>query len=291
MPQRFGSAHTKSKLDKLEAYLRAFTTALKHQRFELIYFDAFAGTPDIDVGSADVPLLSAQDFRPLIQGSSRRALKFANFSKFIFVERKRANVSELVSLKREHSALSERIEIRHGDANVELQRFCGNWPRMRRAVVFLDPFGNQVTWDTLTRIAATRAIDLWYLFPAGLGVHRQIGKSGAAHADHHAASLDKLLGTPDWRAAFAETKETADLFGPTRQQRKTATPESITEFMIARMKRIFAGGVLDEWLPLGSEGRHSYSLIFACANPDPKANTLAMRLARAVLKSDKNGWA
>jgi three-Cys-motif partner protein len=288
MAQQFGGAHTEQKLDKLEAYLRAFSTALKRQRFELIYFDAFAGTPDISVEATDIPLLPADDFKPLIEGSSRRALKFTNFSKFVFVERRRANVSELASLKRDYPALGQRIEIHHADANDELRRFCTDWPRMRRAVVFLDPFGNQVNWETLTYIAATKAIDLWYLFPAGLGVHRQIGRGGSVH-DTHEASLDRLLGTPEWRTAFVHTVESNDLFGSALQQHKIATPESITKFMIARMKTIFAGGVLDEWLPLGSEGRHSYSLIFACANPDPKANTLALRLARAVLKSEKHG--
>jgi hypothetical protein len=41
--------------------------------------------------------------------------------------------------------------------------------------------------------------------------------------------------------------------------------------MIARMKQVFRGGVLDEWLPLGSRNIHMYSLLFAWANPSPKA--------------------
>ena len=33
----------RQKLDGLEAYLNAYTTALKKQRFELVFIDAFAG--------------------------------------------------------------------------------------------------------------------------------------------------------------------------------------------------------------------------------------------------------
>ena len=288
MPLRFGGSHTEQKLDKLEKYLKAFTTALKFQPFRLIYFDAFAGTPDIDVGATDVPLLSADDFRPFLQGSSRRALKFGtSFEKYIFVEREQKNVAELESLRREYPAVAERIEIRHSEANTELTKFCSNWPISQRAVVFLDPFGNQVSWDTVVAIAATKAIDLWYLFPAGLGVHRQISKAG----DHkkREASLDRLFGTTEWRNAFVENREATDLFGAKVELTKTATPESITRFMIDRMKGIFKGGALDEWLPLGSDGRHSYSLIFACANPEPRANQLARRLASAVLRSERRG--
>ena len=75
---------------------------------------------------------------------------------------------------------------------------------------------------------------------------------------------------------------------PTPNFEKIATPRSMTEFMIARMKEVFRGGVLDEWLPLGAKGRHDYSLIFSWANPSPKAK-LAATLAAAVLKSKKSG--
>ncbi len=39
-------------------------------------------------------------------------------------------------------------------------------------MVFLDPYGMQVEWSTIEALAATKAIDLWYLFPLGVGVAR-----------------------------------------------------------------------------------------------------------------------
>lgn len=54
------------------------------------------------------------------------------------------------------------------------------------------------------------------------------------------------------------------------------------------MGQIFKGGVLDEWLPLGSRGIHMYSLVFAWANPREKAK-LAGKLAKAVLGSVRRG--
>ena len=73
-------------------------------------------------------------------------------------------------------------------------------------------------------------------------------------------------------------------------QTKTATTESITQFMIDRMKTLFEGGVLDEWLPLSTKGI-KYSLIFASANPNPKVWALASKLANGVLRSTKRGRA
>jgi three-Cys-motif partner protein len=102
LPNQFGSAHTEEKLLKLEAYLDRFTMVLKNQPFKLVYFDAFAGSPDIDVGDASGPLLGATDKQQFLEGSSRRALKFGDkFNRYIFVDKKRSNVKELETLKRE----------------------------------------------------------------------------------------------------------------------------------------------------------------------------------------------
>jgi three-Cys-motif partner protein len=144
-----------------------------------------------------------------------------------------------------------------------------------------------VSWETIIAIAATEAIDLWYLFPAGLGVYRQISKSGDIHETHE-ASLDKLFGTHEWRNVFVETQSENDLFEARENRKKQATVESVTRFMAERMRTVFKGGVLDEWLPLGSKGIHMYSLMFAWANPSKKAK-LAGKLARAVLRSNKDG--
>lgn len=287
MAQRpFGGKHTERKLELVEHYLDRYTTALKYQNFHLIYFDAFAGAGDVPLpNDAAQSLLPLDDFKPFINGSARRALRLKHpFDQYIFTDTKQGNVESLAGLKREFSELAERIEIRRADANAKLTEFCAktNW-RKCRAAVFLDPFGNNVAWKTLEAIAATDAIDLWYLFPAGLGVDRQLGKDGSVHFTHE-ASLDRMLGTPDWRDAFVDRQDEADLFGVVHERTtKVADPPSITEFMIQRMRTIFKGGVLDEWLPLGSRNAHMYSLIFAWANPSEKAQ-LAAKLAKVVLK-------
>lgn len=282
--QKFGGAHTEKKLEKLEAYLKAFSTALKNQNFKLIFFDAFAGTGDVQIAD-EAPLLEGVDeYAPFIKGSAQRALNFGTaFDKYIFVEKSRSKARHLEVLRSQYPAIADRIEIRHGDANTELKNFCANtdW-QTNRAVVFLDPFGNQVGWETVSTLAQTQAIDLWYLFPAGLGVLRQISKKKGVHKTHE-ASLDNLLGTQDWRTAFIETKSVADLFEIKENQERRATVESVTRFMVDRMRGVFLGGVLDEWLPLGSRGIHMYSLMFAWANPSEKAK-LAGKLAKAVLK-------
>lgn len=292
MAQRFGGVHTDQKLNKLEAYLKAYSTALKNQDFHLIYFDAFAGAGDIQIGSNEATLLDTIDeYSPFIQGSPLRALKFGRaFDRYIFIDKRKKNVEALKALKEKFPDISDRIFIQQGDANSEIQKFVAenDWNKCR-AVVFLDPYGNQVNWSTIEAIASTNAIDVWYLFPAFLGVYRQISAKSGVHKTH-IASLDSLLGTSEWRDTFVEQRTTKDLFGDHAMQERRATVDSITKYMIGRMKVIFRGGVLEDWLPLGSRKIHMYSLLFAWANPSEKAR-LAGKLAQAVLRSSTNGRA
>jgi three-Cys-motif partner protein len=294
LTQSFGGTHTDYKLKKLDAYLRAYSTALKNQSFKLIYFDAFAGAGDIQVGTDDEDLLSSvDDYRPFIAGSSQRALCLGRaFSQYHFVDVKKKNAKALEALKSEFPDICDRIVVHRGDANEEIRKFCSetNWDNTR-AVVFLDPFGNQVDWVTLVAIAATKRIDVWYLFPAGLGVNRQISREGTVHFTHGAA-LDRILGTSDWREAFIKSETVGDLFEMVRSHNvKTANPVAITDYMIGRMREIFGGGVLGEWVPLGSKNVHMYSLLFAWGNPSPAACKLANNLAKAVLRSPRHGRA
>ena len=258
-----------------------------------IYVDAFAGTGTAPIAASSDPALPLDDdASEFIVGSARRALGLQlSFSEYIFVEKGRGRARELERLKAAFPEKASRIRIENADANAALQAICvkRDWKKCR-AVFFLDPFGNQVEWNTIAAIARTQAVDLWYLFPAGLGVHRQI--SGKATFDRDKErSLTRLLGTSDWKQAFiAEEERPVDLFGHAGSTSvKAVTPASATRFMIERMKTVFKGGVLDEWLELGPRGHHSYSLLFACANPSPNANALALKLAKAVLKSGKHG--
>jgi three-Cys-motif partner protein len=231
-------------------------------------------------------MMPMAELKETIAGSAVRALSLANpFDRYLFIEKYPSKLKELEGLSDRFPALRDRMRFECADANLALATFVRDtdW-RQHRAVVFLDPFGNSVAWPTVLALARTRAIDLWYLFPAGLGVHRQIGRDGTVDPTHE-ASLDMLLGTPDWRTTFITETESDDLFGATSRSEKVATPRSITLFMIKRLREVFKGLVLDEWLPLGSRNIHMYSLLFATANPSPKAIALADRLARAVLKS------
>jgi three-Cys-motif partner protein len=261
---------------------------LKNTKLATVFFDAFAGTGEIPMEAGETGGLfqDVEEAEPFIEGSARRALGVdPPFSRYVFVEKSKRKAAQLERLRADFPNLADRIKIERADANAAIQEFCRrtDW-KGNRAVLFLDPFGNQVGWSTLEVIARTGAIDVWYLFPAHLGINRQIS-SGAKFDATKAASLDFVFGTNEWRAEFLATKKANDLWGEERERLvKQATVDSITRFMIGRMKRVFKGVVLDEWLPLGRGGSHWYSLLFACSNPSPAATRIAERVARAVMK-------
>jgi three-Cys-motif partner protein len=281
----FGGMHTVEKLKVLEDYLAAYVRVLKNTSFETVFFDAFAGTGEIPVDDSGNLFQDVEEAEPFIEGSARRALGVKPpFSRYIFVERSRKKAEQLRHLKIEFSHLASRIHVERADANIAVEGCCReiDWKRTR-SVMFLDPFGNQVDWNTIEAIGATRAIDLWYLFPAHLGINRQISSTGEFDT-HKGASLDRVLGTSEWREQFVARISHDNLWGETEEiSFKQSTVDSVTRYMIERMKKVFRGVVLDEWLPLGRGGSHWYSLIFACANPSAKAKEIAERVARAVM--------
>jgi len=216
---QFGGDWTTRKLAIVSAYLSSYTTALKNAPFETLYIDAFAGTGyrmpsrrKVSDFSSELffPDLSGDEPQSLLAGSARQALLTQPaFNRYLFVERNAGYRAELTKLVSEFPDLAERIQVVGGDANEELQKLCQQPWRRRRAVLFLDPYGMQVEWSTLEAIAATKAIDLWLLFPLGIGVNPLLTRSAEIpEAWRH--RLDLLLGTTEWFDEFYRVEGQAD---------------------------------------------------------------------------------
>ncbi len=283
--KRFGSTKsTGRKLDVIGEYLAMYQKALSKQKFQTIYIDGFAGSGEIPIAEHKDGLFD-DDVKTVIAGSADRALQVdPPFDRYFFIDKSKECINAL-KFKFKDSPNSDRVTHRVGDANDLVQRLCKSeqW-RFQRGVILLDPFGNQVEWRTIEAIAATKALDLWYLFPAGLGVFRQISKDGTVD-DTHEPSITRLFGTDAWKNAFLEPSKQPDFFEKRVTHEKIVTPESAALFMIKRLKGVFKGGVMDEMIPLGKLTYPSFYLLFAWGNESPKARTLANRLSKAAVKA------
>ncbi|GAB4420302.1 MAG: three-Cys-motif partner protein TcmP [Anaerolineae bacterium] len=289
IPHRFGGDWTSEKLDRVAKYLAAYTKIMSRQHFRFAYIDAFAGTgyrtlrQSDEPGQLMFPELADQESWQFLEGSARKALQIQpRFHKYIFIEKDEHRFQALQKLRDEFPQVAGDIILVNAEANSYLQDMCDNrnW-QQHRAVLFLDPYGMEVEWQTIEAIARTQAIDLWLLFPLGIAVNRLLRRDGKIDPAVSNA-LNRLFGAEDWYDIFYETTTRMGLFGPETHTHKVGDFDSIAQYMIDRLRTVFAG-VAENPLPLfNSRNNPLYLLCFAAGNPHG-AKT-AVKIARDVLK-------
>ncbi|HEY0683789.1 MAG TPA: three-Cys-motif partner protein TcmP [Steroidobacter sp.] len=295
----FGGDWTTQKLNVLSKYLKSYTIALKNKPtpdrpFRKAFIDAFAGTGCRSptrgalASSRQDDLfteLGTPDSQGLLDGSARLALGInPPFDNYIFVEKNASRCRQLAQLKRDFPALGSAIDIRRGDANTVIQAICSRtgWSR-RRAVLFLDPYGMQVEWKTIAAVAKTKAIDLWLLFPLGIGVNRLLTRSGEI-PDSWRQRLTALLGTDDWYDEFYKVEVASDLLGDINERVVKASMDVIGKYFLARLRTVFAAVAAEPGVLRNSSNNPLYLLCFAVGNDNPRAQRVALRIASYLLK-------
>jgi three-Cys-motif partner protein len=192
----FGSRSTDLKLSIVEGYLRAFTTALSGKFSNLVYIDAYAGTGERTeyLEASEETLLDPASPERIERrrGSARIAIEVKpHFDRLIFIEKNARHSQALNALREEHPMRC--IEVRNGSAEEELGDVLKRNVNSRsRGVLFLDPYGMDVSWKTLEMVQATEALDVWYLVSLE-GLFRQ-------------AVLDYTELTPNFSATVIEIK-------------------------------------------------------------------------------------
>lgn len=287
----FGGDWTEEKLKRLEKYLPFYTTALKNFSFELAFIDAFAGTGYWTEGSksnGNKLQLELEELGKNIEtvqrGSARIALETEPpFHRYILIEKSLNRISALDSLRSEFPGCANKIEIVNGDANAAIKEICTwqNWGK-RRAVLFLDPYGAQVEWNTIQAIAANGKIDLWYLF-SYIAVNRMTRRDGKIPQSWQ-RTLDSLFGDRGWREEFYVDSRQSDLFDEPGKEKSTS-PERVEQYIIKRLRTACPpSGVANRGLKLtNSRGNCMYILLFACTNENPRAQKLALKVAEPLL--------
>jgi three-Cys-motif partner protein len=203
------------------------------------------------------------------------------FDSYLFIDEVIDHVRELESLKQQFPARAGMISVIQEEANAFLARWSleTNW-RTHRAVVFLDPYGMDVAWSTIEALAATRAIDLWILFPLGQAVNRLLTKSRPPKG-LWADRLTKLFGTDQWRPAFYHPSKQGTLFDGEESIEKGADFDRIAAFFVKQLETVFAK-VAHNPLPLrNSRNVPIYLLCFAASNP--RGAPTAVRIASHIL--------
>lgn len=146
---------------------------------------------------------------------------------------------------------------------------------------FLDPYGMQVEWTTIEAVARTQAIDLWLLFPLGIGVNRLLTRSGDI-PESWRRRLDLLLGTTDWYEKFYKVEAAKTLFDTAEDRVVKASTEMIGRYFNTRLEDVFAGVAVKPGVLRNSRNSPLYLLCFAAGNP--RGKEIALRIANHLLK-------
>lgn len=291
MSHEFGNIKTwtKEKLDTVRKYLDAYMTALKNKNFDLSYIDAFAGTGFVSKSFEIEPrtlfdVVETTSIKEIIDGSTRIALQTNPvFNEYIFIEKSKARCKELESLKEDFLYLASSIKIVNADANEYVLKLCQkDWIGSRsRAVMFLDPYGMQVNWETIEAIAKTKAIDLWLLFPIG-SVNRLLNRNGHIKEGRR-HRLNKFFGDESWFDAFFEKQVTSSFLGEEEVLRfiKTASFEKIGAYLTSKLKSTFADAAANPLFLTNSNNSAIFLLTFAVGNPN--GAPIAIKIAQHIL--------
>ena len=275
------------KLECLRKYLQAYTTILSKRKFKgYFYIDAFAGPGTLKIrrqqadDSAQELLLDVSDHvgqdtdeAEYISGSPHVALELEKpFTDYIFIEIDRERLDQLEGLKKGYE--NRRIHLRKQDCNDYLRKLLNEtqWTQWR-GVIFLDPFGMQVPWDTIVEIGKTEAIEVFINFPVGMAIQRLLKKSGQFTSKER-SKLDQYFGTGEWYDLLYERDH--DLFGGnvTKIQK---SGDILVRWYRERLKDVF-GHVSTAREIQNTRGRPLYYLIFA------GPNETGARIANEVLK-------
>lgn len=279
---QFGGPWTIAKLDTLEKYLNAYTTALKYKPrkdnpFKLMYIDAFAGTGEYKSRQED-----PSGAQVVIDGSSRRAINIKNkpFDRLIFIEKDPEKYGKLLRLKREN--VLRDIQVKNYDANSFLLNMRRDWAKWR-GVLFLDPFATEVEWSTIVKVAEFNALDTWLLFPIS-AITRILPTSKKPEdvSRKWADKLNRIFGDDSWRDLYQEQQS---LFGCELSQRAPGI-DGIRRIYRNKLKGLFKQRFMEESkLFVNSKNAPLFEFMFCVGNP--AGIGLAKKIASHILDASR----
>lgn len=274
----------KDKLERLGKYLHAYTTIMKDQKWcrGYHYIDAFAGPGDHEIRKgkddnrhvAQQALLEVASFgveqqeqQQFLAGSPRVALGLEfPFSNYIFVEHSPERVQSLEQLKTNFGK-NRQIHIRQSDCTKYLREKIAANPQLdwntNRALVFLDPFGMQVGWQTIAELAATKAIEIFLNFPVGMAIQRLLLRQPDKFTAPQRKKLDDYFGSSEWFDVLYPKKK--NLFEDDAQEKANASGEALVKWYRGRLGKVFAH-VSKAALIRNTRGGHLYYLLLASPN-------------------------
>ena len=176
-----------------------------------------------------------------------------------------------------------KIMVVEDDANLSIQQeLQGSEWTSARAVLFLDPYGMEVEWETLVAIAATKAIDVWFLFSLS-GLYRQATRRSDKITAEKRAALTRMFGSDQWERELYSDKGQGDMFGGGPRQREYDV-KGLERYVRQRLETVFPKVFEPLALPV-NKAPQRFSLFLCISNSEARAVALATKIASHILKA------
>jgi three-Cys-motif partner protein len=193
------------KLEILQNFGAAYTTAFKKQKLKKYYIDGFCGA------GVHVSKASGKS----IEGSPARALKISPpFDGYYFIDLKQHKTDHLRSLCGDR----QDVHIYTGDATKHLLNDVLptiTYESYKRALCLLDPYGLHLDWRVILQAGRSRAIDMFLNFPIMDANRNALWRNPDAASSDDIERMTRFWGDDTWKqAAYGESPQ-PDFFSQT----------------------------------------------------------------------------
>ena len=281
----WGGPWTEKKLEAFSKYVWSYLTIMRKFPFwETIYFDGFAGsgTKEKDTQSELYKQLKiTEEEEKTYKGAAERVLNLKDgltFSYYYFIDKEERSLNKLKAKLKDIK--EKKLVFRSGDMNKhirDLAKALLNKEKKLAALIFLDPFGMQIDWNSIEALKGSRS-DVWILVPTGVIVNRLLDRAGKLEFSE---KLQSFFGLPieEIKSLFYKLEKKLTLFGEEESITKVSKPiEKIARLYAARMKDIWKY-VTEE--PLVLTNRNSvpiFHFVFASNNQN------ALKIAKQIIQ-------
>jgi three-Cys-motif partner protein len=246
--------HTVEKLEYIRKYIEAYSIATKSLPARY-YIDAFAGSgtcllcSEKCTSKGGIRCLKCGKGR-VIDGSAIISLKIKNtFNKYVFIELNDSCIKELMKVINDQKLdLPGKINFVKGDSNIWFKDIYKYISGYVGCLIFLDPEGPELQWETIKQLSKINKVDLLILYPYDMSLVR------LTSAPEYKQMLDNFYGDEKWMELYSDPKN----FDATRKRKV------LLDFYINNLEKLGFGFVRYKQIRKRlREGKPLYHLVLA----------------------------
>ncbi|MET3535064.1 three-Cys-motif partner protein TcmP [Chryseobacterium limigenitum] len=277
----FGGNWTENKIEILIEYARAYLKIMngfaRKYDWDLLYFDGFAGSGQIQ-GDNKVNA---------IIGAARRMLEVEEprgFDLYYFVEKEK-EYADILNSQTVPNYPNKKIFVVNEDCNVKIESLSNFLSSKKgkkfKSLAYIDPCGMQLNWKSLQTLEK-HSVDVWILVPTGMGVNRLLKNNGQI-SDAYSAKLEQFLGMnkEEILSYFYQESKVLTLFGEETVMTKENAINKSAELYKDKLKSLFK--FVSEPYVLKNKMNSVMFHFYMASN-----NQTAVRIANQIIKKYNN---